>query len=357
MSENVSQRKDEHLQIATDQYRQRTNSFDGVDVLHVGVPNLRVADVSIATSWQGIELSSPIYINAMTGGSQKTAEINRQLGEVASQTGIMMATGSLMSAITHPELESSFKVARETNPQGVLLANVGARASVEQARKAVEILGAQALQIHINAPQELVMPEGERDFRLWRDNIAAIVAGINVPVVVKEVGFGMSRETIATLASLGVKTVDIAGAGGTSFSAIENQRREYQEYAYLDSFGIPAVCSLMEAWQVDSVRNGSVELLASGGVRNAYDVLKALCLGARAVGISGAVLHCLLEYGVDGTVAWIERMKQELTHLYAMVGARNTSALREVPLVWHGQTLDWAASRGIDVETLAKQRI
>lgn len=155
-------RKDEHVSLAKAFHKEHSNDFDAVRLVHQSFPQIDVADVSIATTVFDRSFSSPFFINAMTGGSEKTLKINQELAEIAQACELMMATGSVSAALKDPSVADSFRIVRKANPDGFLLANIGAGSPVENAQRAVELFGADALQIHLNAPQELVMPEGDR---------------------------------------------------------------------------------------------------------------------------------------------------------------------------------------------------
>mgnify|MGYP005982603141 CR=1 FL=1 len=336
-------RKDEHVSLAKAFHTAKTNDFDAVKVIHNALPLSKVDTTDIQTELLGFTLSSPFYINAMTGGSKRTKEINQQLAIIAREAGLMIATGSVSAALKDPSLAETYQVMREEYPDGRILANIGAGNTLEAAKKAVELFQADALQIHLNVPQELVMPEGDRDFTNWAETIQEIIASLSVPVIVKEVGFGMTRQTIAQLVELGVKTIDISGQGGTSFTQIENARRPQRELAYLNDWGQSAVISLLEANEVEA----SFERIASGGIRNAYDIFKALCLGADAVGVSGTILNQLMKNGVDETIQMVKKWQEELQMLYTMVGAKNTNDVQKQSLIFSGSVKDWCQSRDI----------
>ncbi|OJG72334.1 isopentenyl-diphosphate delta-isomerase, type 2 [Enterococcus phoeniculicola] len=280
----------------------------------------------------------------MTGGSEKTKEINRQLAIVARETDLLIATGSVSAALKDSSLIDSYSVMREEYPEGKILVNIGGGVSVDNAKRAVDLFETDGLQIHLNVPQELVMPEGDRDFRNWLSIIEEINQQMNVPVLVKEVGFGMTRETITALLSTGIQTIDVSGQGGTSFTQIENARRKKREFAYLDDWGQSTVISLLEANEL--TRN--FQKVASGGIRNAYDIFKALCLGADAVGISGTILNSLLSHGTEKTIALVEQWKEELRILYTMTGSQTTADVTKHPLILTGYPKDWCEARMID---------
>ena len=204
-------RKDEHVSLAKAFHKGRSNDFDSIRLLHSSLPELALKDVDLSTELFQYQLSTPFYINAMTGGSEKTKEINRQLAIVARETDLLIATGSVSAALKDSSLIDSYSVMREEYPKGKILVNIGGGVSVEDAKRAVNLFEVDGLQIHLNVPQELVMPEGDRDFRNWLSIIEEINQQINVPILVKEVGFGMTRETIKTLLSIGIQTIDVSG--------------------------------------------------------------------------------------------------------------------------------------------------
>lgn len=339
-------RKDEHVSLAKAFHKPRSNDFDAVRIVHQSLPQIDMSQVSLETEFLDQLHPSPFFINAMTGGSDKTREINRQLAEVAKAGKLMMATGSASVALKDSSVIDSFKIVRKTYPDGFIVANVGAGQSVEAAQRIVDLVEANALQIHLNAPQELVMPEGDRGFSTWLQDIEAIIQQVSVPVCVKEVGFGMSRETIRQLLDVGVQTIDVSGNGGTSFTQIENARRKKREYDYLSDFGQSTVISLLEANEVPH----PFERIASGGIRNALDIFKSLCLGAKGVGVSSTLLTLLLSKGTEETIQQVLRWQEELRTLYTMCGSPSTKELKKVPLVFNGEVQNWCISRQINLQ-------
>ncbi|MEQ6207526.1 type 2 isopentenyl-diphosphate Delta-isomerase [Enterococcus mundtii] len=345
-------RKDEHVSLAKAFHNKQINEFDFVRLVHHPLPQSKVDEVSLKTEVAGFTLSSPFYINAMTGGSEKTKKINHDLAQIAKSAGLMVATGSVSAALKDPSLANSYTVMRDVYPEGKILANVGAGTSVARAQEAVALFQADALQIHLNAPQELVMPEGDRDFSQWKELISEIQQTLDVPVIVKEVGFGMTRETIIELYELGIKTIDVSGRSGTSFTQIENARRKKRELAYLTDWGQSTVSSLLEANEA----NTAAEIIASGGIRNAYDIFKALCLGANAVGISGTILTHYMTHGIEETIALMAQWQEELRMLYAMVGATKTSDLTKQSLIFSGPVKEWCEARDIPLSKYGRRK-
>ncbi|MFR3683487.1 MAG: type 2 isopentenyl-diphosphate Delta-isomerase [Enterococcus sp.] len=342
-------RKDEHVSLARAFHQKpKENDFDAVRMVHSSLVTTRPEEIDLSTEILGLQLSAPFYINAMTGGSEKTKKINHDLALIARETNLMMATGSVSAALKDPNVADSYSVVREVNPDGLILGNMGAGRTSEDAKKIVDLLQADGMQIHVNVPQELVMPEGDRDFHEWPQNIQQTIQQLDVPVIVKEVGFGMNRETIQQLQTLGVKAVDVSGRGGTSFSQIENARRKKRELSYLDDWGQSTVISLLEAQEFDPLT-----ILASGGIRDAYDIFKALCLGAKAVGISATILDHLISKGIDATIEMIEDWKAQLQRLYLMTNKKKTVDLIHNPVIIGGAPKEWCQARGIDYKKLA----
>ena len=200
-----AQRKLEHINIALKTGQQRQSGLEDVSFVHQSLPDISLDNVDFTTEIGGLTLSSPIFINAMTGGGGvETEKLNRELAIAARETGMAMAVGSQMGAIKDSGQEASYKVARAENPNGILIGNLGGEATVEQAKRASDMIEANAFQIHINAIQELTMPEGDRNFAGVLSRIEEMNNSLGIPLIVKEVGFGMSKETVEQLHSVGV---------------------------------------------------------------------------------------------------------------------------------------------------------
>ncbi|MBM7689621.1 type 2 isopentenyl-diphosphate Delta-isomerase [Enterococcus ureilyticus] len=344
-------RKDEHISLAKAFHKEKTNDFDQIRFVHHSFSEIAMDEVDISTSFLDFSFKQPFYINAMTGGSKRAKEINQELGIIARETGIMTATGSVNAALKNPDLADTYQIMRKENPNGVIWANIGAGLSLEDAKRAVDLFQADGLQIHVNTPQELVMPEGDRDFHGWLDTIEDIVAHLSVPVLVKEVGFGMSSETIEQLICRGVKLVDISGQGGTSFTQIENARRKKRELGFLTDWGQSTVLSLLEStdWQKE------LTILASGGIRQSMDIIKALSLGAASVGVAGTILNYLMTNSVDETIELIQQWEDELKMMYTLLGKKTTADLATTDIIFSGEIIHWCESRGIAYQPFAKR--
>ncbi|GGB74274.1 MULTISPECIES: type 2 isopentenyl-diphosphate Delta-isomerase [Staphylococcus] len=339
------QRKNEHVEIAMAQTDATISDFDEIRFVHHSIPSIDVSDINLESSLKDFTLSQPLYINAMTGGSEWTKQINEKLAMIARESGMAMAVGSTHAALRNSKMASSFTIVRETNPNGIIFSNVGADVPVDKAVESVHLLDAQALQVHVNAPQELVMPEGNRIFSTWMDNLAQIVARVDVPVIIKEVGFGMSKETIKQLHEIGIRYVDVSGRGGTNFVDIENERRSYKDMDYLSLWGQTTVESLLESTSYQR----DMDILASGGVRSPLDVIKCLALGASAVGMSRPFLNQVENYGITETLNYTEQFTEHMKKIMTMLDARSPKDLKNAQMIFGPKLQSWIDQRNIDI--------
>ena len=344
-------RKDEHVGHATQQYQSQSNlELRQTRFVHHPLSEMAVDEVSLQTKMAGFTLETPFFINAITGGSPRTTLINQRLAQLAHETGIAMATGSMSIAMKDSSTAESFTIIRKENPNGIVLANLGAHYTVESAKKAIDLIEANGIQIHVNTLQELVMPEGDRSFHHWLKNIEEIVTNVDVPVIVKEVGFGFSREAMQELINIGVQTIDISGRGGTNFAAIENARREDHLYDELEDWGQTTVQSLVEGYDL------SCELIASGGIHSPLDIVKCLALGASAVGMSGEFLHLIRpQDSLPTAIQTVNDWKNQLKNIYTLLGVSKTETLHQTDIILPNTTAHWCNARHIDWTTFANR--
>ncbi|TYP59866.1 type 2 isopentenyl-diphosphate Delta-isomerase [Thermosediminibacter litoriperuensis] len=344
-----SRRKKEHIRYSLMlEKRLERNVFSDITLLHNCLSEVNLDEIDISTNLQNLRLEKPIIINAITGGFSFARTINRELAKIAREFGFAMAVGSQRIAINDKSAQASFKVVREENPEGLIFANIGADASLEEVAEVVGMIDADAVQIHLNTPQEIVMAEGRKCFSGTVENIKRIAAGVKVPVIVKEVGFGMAREEARILVDCGIKIIDVGGAGGTDFIAIENLRNRKDAVNTLEGWGIPTPVSLIE---VISEIGDRADIIASGGLKTGLDVAKSLALGARAAGLAGTVLYKLLKGGSAALRKYLCQVERELRYSMAMVGAKNLSDLRKRPLIIGGKTYNWLKFRGIQIKS------
>jgi isopentenyl-diphosphate Delta-isomerase len=346
-----SKRKIDHIDHALSTGQKRTHGLEDVSFIHNSIPNTAVNKVNVSTKIGELSLCSPIFINAMTGGGGlETFEINRQFAEVAKTCSLAIAVGSQMAAIKDTAERKSYEIVRKINPNGVVFANLGSEATLDQAKLAVDMLEANALQIHLNVIQELVMPEGDRDFSDVLKRLETLVKHLPVPIVVKEVGFGMSKETVKKLTDIGIQVVDIGGYGGTNFASIENKRRD-EKMLFFENWGIPTAPSIVEANSISK----NVQVIASGGLQTSLDVAKAIALGANACGFAGYFLKVLKEDGIAGLITKIKNLEEGLVTIMTALGCETIESLQQQPLVIRGETYHWLEQRALDITKYNKK--
>lgn len=343
-------RKKEHIQFAVQTGQSGHHGFEDVKFVHNCIPESAYQSTSLNTMIGGLHLSSPIIINAMTGGAHETLIVNEKLAKLAKECGLAMAVGSQMAAIKDPSVKDSYSIIRKIHPKGLFMANLGAEATVPQALQAVEMIEADILQIHLNVMQELIMPEGDRDFRGVCERIQAIVEAVPCPVLIKEVGFGMNVESVAKLLPLGVSVLDVGGFGGTNFAMIENQRRADRLDLFND-WGMTTVQSLLEV----GPSRDNIDIVATGGIRNGLEIAKALALGASAVGMAGYFLRLVLERTEHESITEIEQIHHQIRLIMTVLGAECIRELWDKPLVIGGDSYHWATMRGLDCSSYSRR--
>lgn len=347
-------RKNQHLLYAVKlDKNEYTSGLEEIHLIPDSLPNLNLEEIDTNTHLGNLKLKSPLIINAITGGTSEAKKINDSLARAARVCEIPIAVGSQTAALEKGELKESFQIVRKAYPKGLIFANIGAHISVEKAKQAIEMVEANALQIHLNVPQELAMAEGDRNFAGYLENIRLIQEAVNVPVIVKEVGFGLSKETVKKLSKTGIKIIDVGGKGGTNFIAIEKARCSYppKEDPFLN-WGIPTAVSLIESL-VELESRG--DIIASGGINNGLELAKAVALGAQAGGIAGLFLRTLVLHGEEVLIEKIEELKRQLRMAMLMVGAKDIDTLQRKPLVILGNTAQWLEQRNINIKKYARR--
>jgi isopentenyl-diphosphate Delta-isomerase len=329
----TASRKDEHLRINIDEdvaAKGIDAGFDDFRLVHCALPDIDLADVDLQTDLLGIGVGAPLLISCMTGGTEQTRVINERLARVAQRHRLAMGLGSCRVLLEQPDVLPTFDV-REIAPDVPLLANLGAvqlnlGVGVDECRRLLAALRADALVLHLNPLQEALQPAGNTDFSGLLARIAHVCAELGAPVIVKEVGWGISEDLVARLFEVGVAAVDVAGAGGTSWSEVERHRISdpvrARVAAGFSGWGIPTTEALIRARRVAP----DATLIASGGVRNGIDVAKALTLGASAVGIAGPLVRAAAA-GDDALEETVEVILEELRLAMFCVGARHIGDL------------------------------
>jgi isopentenyl-diphosphate delta-isomerase len=349
----TASRKLDHLRICLERDIERGKTgFSDIRLIHDALPECDLEFIDPGTEFLGHTFSSPLFIAAMTGGHPETKEVNRRLARVAEEQGIGMGVGSQRAALENPDLAESFSVVREEAPRAFLAANIGAVQlrdnGLEWAEKAVEMIGADALAVHLNFLQEAIQPEGDHDARGCLDAIRELCEDFRLPVIVKETGSGISAATAKALWSAGVSAIDVGGWGGTNWAAIEGLRAGRPDTGSLkktplsevfEDWGIPTVVSLCE------VAGTGGPVVATGGIRSGLDMAKAIALGADLCGVALPLLAPAME-GERELSAVIEAFVKELRVAMFLSGAKNPVALRQKTPYITGITLQMLAKEG-----------
>ena len=330
----TASRKADHLRINIERDvlgKGIENGFAGWRFAHRALPQIDLADVDPSTEIFGRRLRAPILISCMTGGTVEARQVNERLARVAERHGFAMGLGSARALIEAPELLETFDV-RPAAPNVLLFANMGAVQlnkgyGIEECRRLVDALGADALVLHLNPLQEALQPEGDTCFRGLLGKIAEIAAAEAFPVIVKEVGWGIAAPEVRALFDAGVAAVDVAGAGGTSWSEVERHRIaepwRARVAASFSDWGTPTAQCLVEARTVAPKER----IFASGGITTGVEVAKALALGADLVGIAGPFLRAA-DAGEESADEFARELFDELRIAMFCVGARRPDDLR-----------------------------
>ncbi len=347
-----TQRKLEHIKYAlkTGDGPQSTY-FDDIRFLHNCLPEINPADIDLSADILGRHLKLPFLIDAITGGTDAVTSINASIAKTAAETGVAMAVGSQYGSVKAGKSHTSYSVVRKNNPDGLVFANISAIATAEQAKLAVKMLDADALQIHLNPAQELIMCEGDRNFKGLINNMRCIRDVIDVPVIVKETGCGIAAEEYSKLLAEGFTMFDCAGAGGTNFQAIEAGRDGKVLEDGMLRWGVPTCWSMLDAATCCSVNN---ILIASGGIRTAEDAAKAFALGADLIGMAAPVLNLVVNK--KDAVTFINKLGEHLSAYLVLLGCHKPSKLRSVPLIFTGRTKDYIDCRGYSLTSLTRRR-
>lgn len=355
-------RKGDHLRICLEEHVQaRTveTGFRDVHLLHRALPEITIEDVNLSTELFDHTVSAPIIIEAMTGGVKRAFKINAALAEAAEALGLAMGVGSQRAAIEDPGMAYTFKIVRKRAPHAFLIANIGApqitEYDVDDITKVIDMIEADALALHFNPLQEAIQPEGDPQYAGLLDKVKEVASSLSIPLIAKETGAGIAFEDARRLEETGVKGVDVGGAGGTSWAAVEACRAKalgYRLHARLGEtfwdWGIPTAVSVVEVSQ-----SIALEVLASGGLRSGLDAAKAMVLGADAAGFA----FNLLQPAVEGRVKEaLERILMELKTAMFLVGAKSIDELQASPAVIVGKTYQWLTARGFQPEKYAGRR-
>lgn len=347
-------RKWDHLKYSLEtQPGPLVTGFDDLHLVHqaLGMYNLDEIDCSVQLVEK--DLSFPLIINAMTGGARGLDKLNEKLAIVARECNVGLAVGSQTAGIKNPDIKHTYDIVRKINPQGLIFANVSGLESPDIALKAIDMIDADGIQLHLNMAQELAMDEGDRKFETLINNIKIIEEKSKVPVIIKEVGFGLSMETVGQLKNIGIKYFDIGGAGGANFVAIETRRSENFNNVDLINWGIPTAISLIETLTVSD----EINVFSTGGIRSASDILKSLVLGAKAVGMATPLLEKIYDDNEKELIIYLNKLFNQVKTLMLLSGVNNLNDLKKCPIIITGFVKEWLESRGININEYARRKL
>jgi isopentenyl-diphosphate delta-isomerase len=342
--------------------RRVTTGFEDVQLIHRALPEIKRKKINLSTRIFSHKFSAPLIVGSITGGTLEATKINAIIAKAVEELGLGMGIGSQRAAIENSKLEKTFAVARKSAPTAFLAANLGGAQlnkgyGSREAKKAVKMVDADALIIHLNALQETVQPEGETNYEGVLKKIGEIAYGLDVPVIVKETGAGIAAEEAEKLESVGVKGIDVAGAGGTSWAAVEYYRARMKKNKLSQKlgevfwdWGIPTATSIAEVAQ-----STNLTLIASGGVRSGIDVAKALAIGAHVAGFSSPILQPATESSEEVKKV-LSLIVEELRNVMFLVAAESVEKLRKIPIVITGKTAEWLQMRGYPPELYARRK-
>ncbi|MGB9740781.1 MAG: type 2 isopentenyl-diphosphate Delta-isomerase [Candidatus Bathyarchaeia archaeon] len=364
MAKETRKRKAEHIRISLNmdtQARKTTTCFEDIHLIHRALPQIDKEKIDLKTTVFNHKFAAPIIVGAITGGTLEATKINAAIAEAVEELGLGMGVGSQRAAIEDKKFEETFAVTRKRAPTAFLIANIGGVQLVhgygtKEVKKAIEMINADAVAVHLNPLQEAIQPEGQTNFKGVLEKIREIAEELEKPIIVKETGAGISSEDAEKLEAAGVKGIDISGAGGTSFAAIEyyraKRRRENFQRKLGQVFwdwGIPTAISIVEVSQTVKI-----PVIASGGIRDGTEIAKALALGASLTSLSQPILKEAVK-GAKETKTALLTLIQELKTTMFLAGAERVSSLMEKPVVITGKTAEWLKLRGFNIENYARR--
>ncbi|MHA1266593.1 MAG: type 2 isopentenyl-diphosphate Delta-isomerase [Candidatus Helarchaeota archaeon] len=356
ISKETETRKLEHIEICLNknvQFKRKTAGFEEIELVHQSIPELNLKEIDTTLKFLGEEFSYPILINAMTGGHALSTKINRTLAQIAAEFNIPMGVGSQRAALEDNTLVGTYRIAREAaqfvSGKIFLIGNIGAAQLIKTespnhatqlVKECIEMIEADAIAIHLNPLQEALQKEGDVDYKGLINKLGRIIKTVKVPVIIKETGNGLSPQVLKALKAVGVKYVDVSGAGGTSWAAIESFRHEENSVPALVAndfrdWGIPTAVSTILAAKM------GFNVIASGGIRSGIDIAKALACGAEMAGLALPFLKSAYMENVDILRAQLLLFSKELKTSMFLTGSANLASLKLAKKIFFGRIKDW----------------
>jgi len=328
----ISKRKKEHIEICVNEnptFTSKTNGFEMYDFIHNALPEIDYDEIGLSTKFYDKKIDFPFLISCMTGGTKEANNLNSQLAEVAAELNIPIGVGSQREVLEENSNLKSYTIIRENAKNVPVLSNIGGQQLLEltdlkQVLKIIDVIEADVLVIHLNPLQELLQKEGDRNFKGVLEKIAEVSKIIDIPVMVKEVGFGINKEVAERLLESGVKGIDVAGAGGTSWSAVE-LIRDKKKNSYFWNWGMPTSYCIKDVSQLK--QEYKFVLIGSGGINNGVDIAKALALGSDIAASARPVLISIHQNGIRSTINLLLEWFEEVKKILLLTGSNTVEEL------------------------------
>ena len=335
----TSQRKKEHIELClTDEvsFKEKKTGFDNYEFEHYAITEVNISKIDFKTKFFNKKISYPFLISCMTGGTTKAEDINSQLSVAANQLNIPLGVGSQRQALENKEYQKSYKIIRQNAPKIPILGNIGAAQVVtfknfDQVKYLIDLVEADVMAVHVNPLQELLQKHGEPDFIGFLKKIEKLVKFLEVPIIVKEVGAGISKKAAERLLNAGVKGIDVAGAGGTSWAGVEILRNKGNNSNEFWDWGLPTSYCIREISKLK--KKYKFVIIGSGGINNAFDAAKAFALGSDFTASARIILQTLYKKGVDGVIKLIENWFETIKNIMFLTGSNSISELRKNKLL------------------------
>ncbi|SMO36515.1 type 2 isopentenyl-diphosphate Delta-isomerase [Gracilimonas mengyeensis] len=336
---DIRDRKKDHVELTTDeatQYQQ-SSGFDQFRFIHNALPEVNFGEISTEASFLGRTFDFPFFISSMTGGYAEAGPVNAIIAEFCEAENLPFGVGSQRAMLEDESLTETFSIVRKKAPNAFICSNIGGAQlfgglESKKLRLLVDSIEANAVIVHLNPLQELMQPEGDRNFKGILDGIEQLVQQTELPVIVKETGAGISEHTARRLLNAGVEVIDVAGAGGTSWAKVENSRATNTQSNHdFDEWGLPTVYCIRQLSKLEWER--SFEIIASGGIRSSFDIAKSLCLGAHFAATAQPVIKSIKQNGYDGLEEWYGKWKKDLRLIMTLLGCRTVQELSEAHLL------------------------
>ena len=330
---SIQQRKKDHVDLTVnkDVFYRKSAGFDRYDFVHNALPEVNPGDVDLSAKLLGREFSFPLFISSMTGGYTEAGAVNAIIAKGCQKYNLPFGVGSQRAMLEDPSQVESFSIVRDRAPDAFIAANIGGAQLIGGLKKKninllIESIRADAIIVHLNPLQELMQPEGDHDFEGIENGIRQLIQEADLPVIVKETGAGISGEVAQRVLEAGVKAVDVAGAGGTSWAKVENLRdRQTNPQHQFDDWGIPTVDCILEVQKLKN--NFEFDLIGSGGVRTAFDMVKCIALGADFTASAQPIIKAIAEEGESGFEQLIESWMKDTRLILTLLGCNSFDEL------------------------------